>query len=86
MESFRLSPGDFDLVITDMAMPDMSGVKLSRAIKNIREDIPIILCTGFSEDINSEADLPDQLDALLMKPVESPQLFGKIRELLDIAN
>ncbi len=86
LESFRFSPGDFDLVITDMTMPEMSGIDLSRAIKNIREDIPIILCTGFSEDINSEADLPDQLDALLMKPVESPQLFGKIRELLDIAN
>ena len=84
LDCFRLSPGNFDLLITDMTMPDMSGLELARAIKNIRENIPIILCTGFSEDINSDAKLPDQLDALLMKPIESPELLGKIRELLDM--
>ena len=85
LASFRENPGQFDLVITDMTMPKMTGTELSRSIKNIRPDIPIILCTGFSEDIEREQELPSQLDALLMKPVGKNQLIQKIRELLDTA-
>ncbi|MBN2420379.1 MAG: response regulator, partial [Deltaproteobacteria bacterium] len=47
---FRQTPDEFDLVITDMAMPELNGDQLAREIILIRKDIPIILCTGFNED------------------------------------
>ena len=49
LESFKSRPERFDLVITDMTMPNMTGLQLSRKLKNIRKDIPIILATGFSD-------------------------------------
>jgi CheY-like chemotaxis protein len=51
LEAFRSSPDQFDLVITDMAMPNMTGDTLTREVKSIRPDIPMILCTGFSTNI-----------------------------------
>ncbi|MBU2480663.1 MAG: response regulator, partial [Proteobacteria bacterium] len=83
LEFFTADPQSFQLVITDMTMPEMTGDKLSRAIKDIRPDIPIILCTGFSEKVNAQTapDLP--IDAFLMKPVETKKMAQTIRNLLD---
>ena len=49
LEIFRFGPGEFDLVITDYTMPKLTGIDLFKEIRQIRPDIPIILCTGFSE-------------------------------------
>ncbi|MBF0231964.1 MAG: transporter substrate-binding domain-containing protein, partial [Desulfamplus sp.] len=54
LEAFRSSPDKFDLVITDMAMPKMAGDKLATELIKIRHDIPILLCTGFSYDMEQE--------------------------------
>jgi len=55
LELFRVKPDQFDLVITDMTMPNMTGEKLAKEIMGIRADIPIILCTGYSEHIGRES-------------------------------
>ena len=54
LDVFRAESGEFDLVITDQTMPKMTGDKLARSILIIRPDIPVILCTGFSEVIDAE--------------------------------
>ncbi len=50
LEAFRVAPGSFDLVITDMTMPNMTGDKLAAELIKIRPDIPVIICTGYSKN------------------------------------
>jgi len=83
LETFGSAPASFDLVITDMTMPDMTGDKLALAVKNIRPDIPVILCTGFSEKIRSEKAPDLEIDGFLMKPVDKAKLAKTVRKVLD---
>ena len=83
LEAFRANPDKFDLIITDMAMPNMSGDKLSVELTKIRPGIPILLCTGFSESISEEKTTFLGITGFLMKPVVMKDLAQKIREVLD---
>jgi signal transduction histidine kinase/DNA-binding response OmpR family regulator len=82
LELFREQAGQFDLVITDMTMPDMTGDKLARKLMGIRRDIPIILCTGFSERITKEEAEKVGIREFLMKPIASRELAEVIRRVL----
>ena len=84
LEALRSSPDKFDLVITDMTMPKMTGDELSREIKKIRSDIPVILCTGFSEKINGHGENLD-IEAFLMKPIDKAKMAKTVRQVLDEA-
>ena len=83
LEAFRDNPDRFDLVITDMAMPNMSGDKLSVELTKIRPDIPILLCTGFSETMSEEQAKSLGIKGFLLKPIVMKDLSHKIREVLD---
>ncbi|MBU8911596.1 MAG: response regulator, partial [Desulfobacterales bacterium] len=83
LEAFRSSPDKFDLVITDMAMPNMAGDKLSAELIKIRPGIPILLCTGFSETMSGEKAASLGIKGFLMKPIVMTVLAHKIREALD---
>ena len=83
LEAFRDSPGKFDLVITDMTMPNMTGVQLSQKLLEIRPDIPIIICTGFSAKIDNAKAKEFGIRGFVMKPVVMSELAKKIREVLD---
>ncbi len=83
LELFRVKPHYFDLVITDMTMPNMTGVDLAKEMLMIRPDIPIILCTGFSEMISEEKAKNIGIRRFLMKPLLKNSLAIKIREVLD---
>ncbi|OEU60441.1 MAG: hypothetical protein BBJ57_01975 [Desulfobacterales bacterium PC51MH44] len=83
LEAFRANPDKFDLVITDMAMPNMSGDKLASELVTIRSDIPILLCTGFSERMPEERAKTLGIKGFLMKPIVLKDLSNKIREVLD---
>ena len=83
IEAFRADPGKYDLVISDMTMPKMSGDELARAIKAIRSDIPIILCSGFSDRIDARAKEAIGVSAFLMKPVTYGDLAKTVRMALD---
>ena len=85
LEIFRGDPDKFDLVITDMAMPKLSGDKLTAELKKIRSDIPVLLCTGFSEVIPEEMASSLGIGGFLMKPIIAADLSKKIREVLDEA-
>jgi DNA-binding NtrC family response regulator len=71
------------MVITDMAMPNMSGDKLSVELIKIRPDIPVLLCTGFSETMSKEKAASMGIKGFLLKPIVMKSLDQKIREVLD---
>ncbi|MGW8325556.1 MAG: response regulator, partial [Desulfobacterales bacterium] len=83
LELFRSQPDKFDLVITDMTMPQMTGEKLIKEILSIRSDIPIILCTGFSEKIDEEKAAAIGAVEYIEKPVDKHDFALKVRRVLD---
>jgi len=83
LKLFQHDPYRFDLVITDMTMPNMTGEKLAGKILAIRPDIPVILCTGYSENISEEAAKRIGISAFMMKPLVMRDLANTIREVLD---
>jgi PAS domain S-box-containing protein len=83
LETFRAGPDRFDLVLTDMAMPNLSGDKLAVELIRIRPDIPILLCTGFSETMTEEKIQSLGIRGFVLKPVIVKDLAKKIREILD---
>jgi len=80
--AFRNSPQDFDLVITDQTMPNMTGKELAKEILELRPDIHIILCTGFSDQINEYQAKKMGISAFLSKPIEMENFSITIREIL----
>jgi len=82
LEYFRSGPRSVDLVITDMTMPKMTGDKLSQELLGIRRDIPIILCTGFSEKMNREKAKSLGIRGFLMKPLVPRDVAKLIRHIL----
>jgi two-component system cell cycle sensor histidine kinase/response regulator CckA len=83
LAKFRDHPEAFDLVVTDHVMPDLTGVKLAQKMLQIREDIPIILFSGFSETISPEKARSLGIKEFLMKPIMKRQLAETVRKVLD---
>jgi len=83
LEAFRAQPDKFDLVITDMTMPNMSGAELASELVEIRPDIPIIICTGFSEKMSKERADVLGIKGFLTKPIVRDQIARTIRKVLD---
>jgi signal transduction histidine kinase/ActR/RegA family two-component response regulator len=86
LELFRDKPDRFDLVITDMTMPGMTGVELSMEVLRIRPDIPVILCTGFSERITEEQAKQKGIRAFMMKPFAMREVAETVRRVLAQGN
>ncbi|KPA13165.1 multi-sensor hybrid histidine kinase [Candidatus Magnetomorum sp. HK-1] len=83
LEVFKAKPDFFDLIITDMTMPKMTGAQLTREVKKIRLNIPIVICTGFSEQINEENCKAMGIQGFVMKPVIKREIAEIIRKALD---
>ena len=83
LERFRSKPDQFDLIISDMTMPEITGDRLIKEILDIRSDIPVILCTGFSEKINGEKATDIGAAEYIEKPVDQRKLAFKVRNVLD---
>ena len=83
LEVFRTNPDKYDLVITDMTMPQMSGDTFAQEILKIRSDVPIILCTGFSNLMSPEKAQESGIRGFLMKPLTMNDLSKHIRKVLD---
>jgi len=83
LEIFRIQPDEFDLVITDMTMPRMTGDKLAVELMKIRPDIPVILCTGFSKKISDKSATALGIRALAYKPINKSELAQTVRKVLD---
>ncbi|HXK47618.1 MAG TPA: response regulator [Deltaproteobacteria bacterium] len=83
LEVFGDDPGRFDLVITDMTMPGLTGDKVAQRLMSIRHDIPIILCTGYSEHMTKELARSIGIREFLLKPIEMGELAKTVRKVLD---
>lgn len=83
LQLFKDDPHRFDLIITDMTMPNMTGDRLSAEIKRISRDIPIIICTGFSEKIDAEKARLLGIEGFVFKPIVKNELAAQIRNILD---
>jgi len=83
LKFFRDNPDGFDLIITDMTMPHLSGSELSRQIVGIRPQQRIILCTGYSEFINSEKAVQMGIKDFILKPLSRKTLAAVVRKTLD---
>jgi PAS domain S-box-containing protein len=82
LDVFQAAPDRFDLVVTDQTMPHMTGEILAAKLQDIRPDIPIILCTGFSHSIDAEKATAQGIDAFLMKPLLARDLGLAIQQVL----
>jgi len=80
--AFQQKPQRFDLVITDQTMPYLTGEAFAHALRHIRPDIPIILCTGFSHTMTPEKAASMGIDAFLMKPLVIHDLGLAIQRIL----
>ena len=85
LDAFCKTPEKFDMVITDMAMPSMSGDRLAVELIKIRPDIPILLCTGFSETMSEEKVASLGIKGFVMKPITINTFAQKVRHVLDEA-
>ena len=83
LEVFRARPHDFDLVISDMTMPNLTGDRLALSLFDIRQDIPVILCTGFSSLLTELRAREIGIRAYLTKPLSVHELGRTVREVLD---
>lgn len=80
---FEKDPDQFDMIITDMAMPQMTGLELSKKVLKIRKNLPIIMCTGYSEAVSESKAIKMGIQRYVQKPVDNRKLAVLIREILD---
>ena len=83
LEKFKQDSNGFDLILTDLAMPQMTGLELVKQIKEIRSDIPVILCTGFSDGLTKEKIQACGISAMVMKPMIASELAQVVANFLD---
>ncbi|MBL0713667.1 MAG: response regulator [Desulfosarcina sp.] len=83
MRAFEVNPGEFQLVMTDMTMPGMTGQELARRVLQVRPELPVILATGFSERINEEKAYRMGIRKFLYKPIMRKELAAAVREALE---
>ena len=80
---FQNDPRSFDLVITDQTMPGMTGIDLARRLLQLRPELPIILCTGFSNLVSKERAKAMGIQGFAMKPMSKKDIAVLVRQLLD---
>jgi len=83
LDLFKEEPDRFDLVITDIGMPLMAGDRLAQELIKIRPDVPVIICTGYSECFSEEKAKEMGIKAFIMKPLGMRDLANTVRKVLD---
>ncbi|MGM0644711.1 MAG: response regulator, partial [Thermodesulfobacteriota bacterium] len=83
LELFKARPDYYDIVVTDMTMPNMTGDVLAREIRAVDPHIPVIVCTGFSERVDQNMEENSGIKAFLKKPVTKLDLAETVRKVLD---
>jgi CheY-like chemotaxis protein len=83
LKQFASDPDRIDLIITDMAMPAMTGEKLAREVMELRTDFPIIVATGYSKMMDERKAHTMGIKAVIMKPITMSVLARTVREVLD---
>lgn len=89
LQSFWPTPkswsiNEFDLVIADLTMPELTGTHLAKALLAIRSDLPIVLCTGFSDRVNEEMLQSMGIRGLMLKPLTIHELAHSVRMAIEV--
>jgi DNA-binding NtrC family response regulator len=82
LDAFIAEPSRWDLVITDQTMPIQTGTEMSRAMLKLRPDLPIILCTGFTDAVDDSATRAIGIRTFVMKPIVGPELTELVHRTL----
>jgi CheY-like chemotaxis protein len=82
LELFSAHPEGFDLVITDHTMPGMTGIELAERLRDIRPDIPLILCSGFSDAVDRKRFAGIGISELLPKPADMQEIGEAVERAL----
>jgi nitrogen-specific signal transduction histidine kinase/ActR/RegA family two-component response regulator len=85
LKLFSSHPDEFDLVVTDLTMPKLTGDQLARELKKIRPNIPVVLCTGYSKQIDEKMAAEIGIKAFAYSPIVKKELTHTIRKVLDEA-
>jgi signal transduction histidine kinase/ActR/RegA family two-component response regulator len=83
LATFRDEPDGFDLIVTDQTMPGLTGVDLAAEIRKLRNDIPIILCSGYSQDMTMRKMRQVGISEYVMKPIDRAILAHAVRRAMD---
>ncbi|BEQ13892.1 PAS domain S-box protein [Desulfoferula mesophila] len=83
LQAICANPDKYDLLVTDYTMPEMTGVQLAREVLEARPDIPIIICTGYPERLDTAADRGFKISELIMKPLVPSEISRVVRAVLD---
>jgi len=83
LEWFSADPDHFDVIITDMTMPRMTGDRLTKEILTIRPEMPVIICTGYSERMSEKDAEAFGVRKYIEKPIDTRNLAAALREVLD---
>ena len=82
-ERFKKQPHVYDLLITDQTMPGMTGLELAGKVRDIRPDLPILLCTGYSDKVNEDVLIKNNISAFVHKPLNAENLSHLVAGLLN---
>ena len=83
LEIFKKEPTGFDLLITDQAMPEMTGIQLVSEIRKLNREVPVVLCTGYSENISDKTIKYYRINKFLLKPVSRCDLAEAVHDVLN---
>ena len=83
LKLYKENPAAFDIVITDLHMPEITGEELAREMVAIRPDLPIIICTGYIKEIKGEWAEIDAIKAIVQKPLMGKELARIINNIID---
>ncbi len=83
LNHYKRNQDNFDLLITDMTMPEMTGITLAKEVLQLHPDFPVILCSGFSETMTNEQAIAIGIKKFILKPILKHRLANAVREVLD---
>jgi DNA-binding NtrC family response regulator len=83
LEKIRSHPDQFDVLITDQTMPNLTGEELAEKVLKIKPDMPIIMCTGHSDTVSREDAFAIGIKRYILKPIQGNELVYAVREVLD---
>lgn len=83
LDTLRRTPDHFALVVTDLTMPEMDGIALARAVREVAPDLPVVLCTGHAREVGVFAAQDAGISEFFVKPLETEGLGRLVRRVLD---
>jgi len=85
LQELKQHPARYALLITDQTMPEVTGTELATELRHLSPSTPVLLCTGYSADLQEQGPLPENIKKVMAKPLPLPELVTTIREVLDAA-